>query len=467
MAQVIVYVKLVKTSAFKTSIKFAIGYAVLAIAALVAVYVVTIFEMESQIDRELIQEINELIRYEEHEGIHELIEKVEEREQFGQYLHHYYAITDKHRNLIAGNLFLTHDSAIVTSVDQRIQLFKNLDSHFTHEEEFDNVLRGAITTVSGNKILIVGQTSYSIAELKEHTASAVVIIIVITLVLSLMTSVYMGKAALKKVNQLDKQLSIAIKSHFKHKIPVPEEADEFQALTIKLNLMLMQIEKLFVSMRQVTDNVAHDLRSPLSRMRSRLEVTLLQSRDEAEYVKSMQQAIDDCDELLQTFNALLSIAQAESGVDKQSFDKINISELTEQLAEFYSVVAEEAQLTLHWTQTQPIYISANKTLLTQAISNLIENSIKYTPSSGTITLVVDYVNHQPRFSINDSGPGIPANERERVLERFQRLDSTRNSKGNGLGLSLVKAVADLHHAKFVLRDNNPGLSASLIFQNIA
>lgn len=444
------------------AIRFAAVFAVLAVGALTSVYFITLAEMETQIDRELTHEIRELVEYNNQEPLHELIELIQDRDQYGKHLHHFYALTDSNRQRITGNKLLIESSSKAAINQTGITFFRSTLP--INDNDISDTLRGAITALPDNNFLIVGQMSHSISELKEHTYSAVVIAVITTIILALLTGAYMGRIVLERINRINNGLITVIESNFKTKLKVPEENDEFQALTLKLNVMLQKIESLFEGMRQVTDNVAHDLRSPLNRLRSRLEVTLLQSRDEEEYREAMQQAINDCDSLLRTFNALLSIAQAEAGAIRKDMQPVNITEVVSGLTELYQAVAEEKGQSLNWLKAESITIKGNKELLTQAISNLIENAIKYTPDNGEIYVSVFSENKQPTIQVCDNGPGIPEADRKRVLHRFQRLDDARSSPGNGLGLSLVNAVAKLHHATLTLSDNQPGLKAEISFQ---
>ncbi len=227
--------------------------------------------------------------------------------------------------------------------------------------------------------------------------------------------------------------------------------------------MLERIEHLMQAMRQVTDNVAHDLRKPLNRLRSRLEVTLLEARTEEEYRAEMAQGIEDADELLKTFNALLSIAQAEAGVRRNEWTEVDIAPLVEDLADLYGAVAEEKEIKFSCSSPANVKIAGNRQLLAQAIGNLLDNAIKYTPPGGTIELLVAENADATQITVADSGSGIPETEKERVLQRFVRLDNSRSLPGNGLGLSLVNAVARLHGASLQLADNQPGLRVILRF----
>jgi signal transduction histidine kinase len=213
----------------------------------------------------------------------------------------------------------------------------------------------------------------------------------------------------------------------------------------------------------VTDNVAHDLRSPLTRLRNRLEVTLLEPRSEGEYREVIRQGIEDADSLIRTFNALLGIAQAEAGNHRAQWGPVNLNQVVSDLEDLYRPLAEEKGQTLEFIRDGEREIAGSRHLIAQALGNLIENAIKYTPEGGAVRLVVSPSNSEVIVSVSDTGPGIPVADRERVLERFVRLENSRHTPGNGLGLSLVKAVCKLHQARLALDDANPGLVVTLRF----
>ncbi len=249
------------------------------------------------------------------------------------------------------------------------------------------------------------------------------------------------------------------------RMPVTGSDDELDRLAAALNQMLDQIERLMTGMKDVTSNVAHDLKTPLTRLRARVD-SALRSNSKAEYRAALDKTIEESDRLLQTFNALLSIARAEAGQSRDMLQHIDAQDIVADVAELYEPIAEEQGGKLHIKVSQGLNVLADRQLLSQALSNLIDNALKYgvteSDTKPDISIEGKREGDKVVITVADHGDGISAEDRGRVVDRFVRLDQSRSKPGNGLGLSLVAGVMKLHGAALELDDNKPGLRAKLV-----
>jgi signal transduction histidine kinase len=258
------------------------------------------------------------------------------------------------------------------------------------------------------------------------------------------------------------------------RLPVGRSGDELDRLAENLNAMLERIEALMSGLKEVSDNIAHDLKTPLTRLRNRAEEALAKSGNETEYRTALERTIEESDGLIRTFNALLMIARAESGQARDNMDDFDAADVANGIHELYEPLAEEDGMTLH-VKTVPAPLHGNRELISQALANLVENAIKYgkpvaalqplgaDAASGSREILIEARRDgdQVLLSVTDRGPGIPEADRRHAVERFVRLEASRTLPGSGLGLSLASAVATLHGGDLTLGDGNPGLRATL------
>jgi len=280
---------------------------------------------------------------------------------------------------------------------------------------------------------------------------------------------WVSRRLLARIDNLSATTRTIMKGDLTGRLPVSGSGDELDRLAQSLNLMLARIEQLMAGLREVSDNIAHDLKTPLNRLRNRVEEALREPRDDTVYREALERTIEEADGLIKTFNALLSIARLEAGAGGDNRDTLDLSALVSDVAELYEPVAEERGIALKADVAIPIAIRGDRQLLGQAIANLIDNALKYgapTAQGGNgwapeVEVRAETDDGAAEITVTDRGPGVPAPERERVLGRFVRLEASRSEPGSGLGLSLVAAVARLHGGSLRLEDNEPGLRVIL------
>lgn len=285
------------------------------------------------------------------------------------------------------------------------------------------------------------------------------------IVFSLIAGGITARRVLRRIDTIRDTSTKIMSGNLSERVPVTRRNDEFDGLATNLNAMLDRIEQLLQGLKEVTDNVAHDLKTPLTRLRNKAEAALRDTASEASREEALEAVIVESDRLIQTFNALLMIARVEAGAPSGVLSEINVSEIVSDVAELYGPVAEDAGIEVVDRVAPDVRLKANRELIGQAMVNLLENAIKYArPEDGSAGRIVVELQRDAdlvRIVVADNGPGIPEAERKRVLERFVRLEESRSEPGSGLGLALVNAVARLHDGQFRIEDNAPGVRAVL------
>jgi signal transduction histidine kinase len=276
----------------------------------------------------------------------------------------------------------------------------------------------------------------------------------IALLLGIGGGLAVSRSLLGRVERMNETILRILQSGRRERVPTSAPPDEFDALAAHFNQLLAENEALIDRMREVTNEVAHDLRTPLAHVRTRIEAALAAGTEvESDLLVDLRQ---DVDRILETFNALLRIAQIETGRAREEMQPVDLSQIAHDVCDLYEPAAEEAGLELIQEIEAGVRVMGHTHLLAQAITNLIENALKYA-GQGAVTVSLESTAEGAKLAVRDRGPGIAAADRTRALQRFARLEASRSQPGAGLGLSLVAAVAELHEASLVLEDAAPGL----------
>lgn len=282
--------------------------------------------------------------------------------------------------------------------------------------------------------------------------------IAVALLFALIGGVWVSLLVMRRVDGISRTTAEIIDGDLSRRLRVTEDGNEFDLLAARINLMLNRIEELMNGMREVTSNIAHDLRSPLTRLRNRLDVALLSEPQPEEFHRVLNDGIQDADSLINTFNALLSIARMEAGIQQERLTDVSLAAIITELEELYEPLAEDMGLGLNLELSALPMMRGDRHLLAQALSNLLDNAFKYGADGGEVCVQLHSGAHgSAEIVISDRGEGVPDAARERVFQRFVRLERERNSPGNGLGLSMVRAIVHMHHGAIRLEDNRPGL----------
>jgi len=309
--------------------------------------------------------------------------------------------------------------------------------------------------------LLVGRDIRELRATQQLITRALLWGIAITLALALLGGAIMSRGMLRRIELINQASRNIMTGDLSQRIPIRGSGDELDQLADNLNRMIDEIERLMDGIRHVSDNIAHDLRTPLTRLRNRLEQLQLDLDNDSPHREQVEQGLTDADQLLATFAALLRIARIEAGGHAVKFKTVDLTALVHDAAELYEALAEEKQLRFTMQADDGISLDGDRDLLFQALINLLDNSVKYTPAGGDVSLQLKRAGKTVDVTVSDTGIGIAEDERDKVGQRFYRLESSRSTPGSGLGLSLVKAVARLHHAELLLEDNAPGLIATL------
>jgi signal transduction histidine kinase len=366
----------------------------------------------------------------------------------------YYLLQSPDRHVVAGNMMPIRPSPGPRSLKS---------THQPADRRAGGGIRGRGIVLPDGAYLFVGISDHQLVEVREVVTRTFLVGLCVTLVLAVAGGLVMSVGVLRRVEAVSRASRAIMAGDLGQRMALRGTDDEFDHLSTSLNAMLDRIQDLMFGLQQVSSDIAHDLRTPLTRLRQGLELARRRESTVEGLNAALDTAIDNADSILETFGALLRIAQIESGTRRAGFQPVALDALLNGLVEAYQPVTEEKAQDLRARIAPGLWVNGDRELLTQLFANLIDNAIGHSPPGAQLLVTAETTSQGVRVIVGDTGPGIPEPYRQKVLQRFYRLEASRTTPGSGLGLSLVNAVALLHDATLALQDNEPGLRCVLCF----
>lgn len=448
-----------------TYVRAACAYAALFVISVSLIFAGTFLairhEMRRALDESITEDINALFLEYRSGGFPALREAVDERLAENPDNERIYVLEDGDGGTVAGNLW---------NLPVRAGDYEDAVTYRSAPNSEDPRDELAIVRISRqpDAVLAVGRSTSGMNEALEIIFACFTLGTAVTLALSLLSGLLFGRSVARRIRTMSDTAHAIISGQIARRMPTRTEGDEFDRLSSDINRMLDRIQDLMERVKQISNDIAHDLRSPLARLRQTLESALTAKRGGATAARAaIRQAIGETDTIIDTFNALLRIAEVESGARKSHFKSVDLSSLLRILYEIYRPVSEDSELKLQCKVQDGIIVTGDPELLTQLFANLIENALRHVPAGGSISIRLMMHGASARTIVADDGPGIPASERDRVFQRLYRLEQSRATPGTGLGLSLVTAVVSLHDGAIELAGNDPGLKVTVTLPSLA
>jgi len=454
-----------RTTTFRVTLLAAALFAVFVAIILAYVYSATAGAMARQDARAIESQAEDLVRAYRRDGLNGLNRIVVERSVGAS--EDLYLLTRPNGRRISGNLSALPEDR--PDDDSQFGFAYQLPT--ADGETVERRAKGRIVRLLGGYQILVGRDVEENARYVRRVTDAIWTGSALVLGFGVLLGGFVSRRFARRLDALNAVARDVAAGDLRRRAPRNNTGDELDELSENLNEMLDRIERLTTGLRHAGDSIAHDLRSPLTRLRNRMEDGLREAERGADCREALETALDDADQLLTTFNSVLKIARLEAGERREQLSPIDPKELVADLAELYEPVAEDSGLAFSCELADGLRIRADRGLVSQAIANLLDNAVKYAPPGEAVALRLRRCSDgRVEISVTDTGPGIAEMDRERVKKRFVRLDDSRTSPGSGLGLALVQAVAEIHGAEFTL-DEGPGsetgagsgLRAALVF----
>jgi signal transduction histidine kinase len=446
--------RLVRTASFRLSALYAILFGVCVLLLGAAAYWSTRSALEQQLTRRVESEMMLLEQEFRANGIDGLVATVRQRTRVKGNLD--YFVAEQAGQRLAGDLPIISDRSGWVEINAA----QDAGEEQSNEVEATRVL---VRELDGGFRLGVGEDLEQVDETEDTFLAILASALGVVLVLGIGGGLLLSAAFLRRVDMITRTADAIIDGDLSRRIERTGSGDDFDHLSATLNVMLDRIAGLMENLRQVSNDIAHDLRTPLTRLRQDLEEAQKRDLTAADFKRIIEGAVAEADLLLETFSALLRIAQIEAGTRRSAFRPVDLSDVMRTVAEAYAPAVEESGRTLRVEIADGVQVNGDRGLLSQLFVNLVENALHHNPPGTTITLRLARQPAGALAEVADTGPGIPADERAAVFRRFYRLERSRTTPGSGLGLSTVAAIVELHHAAVELVDNAPGLRVVIRF----
>ena len=431
--------------AFASSLAFALAIVLMGAAVFYAAHAAFVRQMESSIDQASISILAEL----HDDGVGGVLEAVHNREAGGP-------------DALGYAVFAPSGNRVVGSLNTPMPQAGWHDIVFLDPHEGPDPARAKTTMLPGGYRLTVAADKEPLEQIDATILTIFGIAFACLLAVGLVGALILGAYLRRRLTRIETTARAIADGNLRRRMAVGPRGDEFDRVAASLNAMLDRIAGLIANLRQVTSDLAHDLRTPLMRLRNRLDA-LHEPSETPMRASHIDDAVDRADDVLKLFDAILRISELEEGSLRRHFSPVDLAALIVDLGEAHEPLADDAGKTFSVDIACEAVVDGDRELLAQALINLIENALRHTPPGCGIEIGLRRDEGRPVAYVADTGPGIPADQRERVLERFVRLEAARSTPGNGLGLSLVAAIAAAHRAELTLRDRKPGLEAALLF----
>ena len=448
-----------RSYSFRIALLYLSLFLVSTLILFVFIFITSTRSVTEQLDETLLSDkIAFLDRYAQ-SGLNGLIRMVNGRVQIlGQEAA--YSLITVEEEIVAGNLARW---PLISSTEGISQIELGISPN----KRADYLYRGEVIQLAEGFSLLIARSEQNIRQAQTKLIRTFIWAALITLLLGLIGGYLLSKRAVRRIASINRLCRTIVEGDISQRLDVKAGHDDLDNLSININSMLDKIETLMQEIVQVSDNIAHDMRTPLSHLRLKLESIQTQSPMDASTRDQLGVSIESTDAIIDTFNALLRISKLQARKRVDQFQTINLSALIADVIELYAPLLEDKQQILKQKISPEIALNGDRDLIFQAASNLLDNAIKYTPDKGTISIALGQSDAATQLSICDNGPGVSEAELGRLSQRFYRVDASRSLPGNGLGLSLVEAIAGVHHASLMLKHNTPsGLCAELHFASV-